>query len=368
MATRTQLQTHFGRLKDLASQPSQPLKPTFWDKLDLDGRKASVNQDRSWEFNNESAWDPIGSVKDEWNDFIYPRTIKPLLQHNTKKIYHGVKKQTPYSVCCWMIGQEWHSSHPAAIIICGNQKVTKNAVKLIERHGELVRTWGFQVYGYESKVSLTMGSSTSELDRGHPLCAISGTRFTIGGEHEISTRMATLGGSILIDGELFGVTVAHPFMEISQDESSDNDESDMSDDDSDFSDSISCTDTTESITVESVMLESNVALVEDPISHQRTILGSIPDQSQPDYFSQAADWALLELQPAPLAINLLTLGDKFVIPRRIRRFSADRELWVAVNPVESVQTKASPSICGLFVPFSGMQDVWAMGLKPGVFN
>ncbi|CEJ56005.1 hypothetical protein PMG11_02232 [Penicillium brasilianum] len=361
MTTRTQLQTHFGRLMDLASQPSPPLKPTFWDNLDLDGRKASVSQDRSWEFNKEFAWDPIGSVKDEWNDSIYPRTIKPLLQHNTRKIYHGVKKQTPYSVCCWMIGKEWHLSYPAAIIICGNKKVTKNAVKLIERHGELVRTWGFRVYGYESKVSLTMGTSGSDIDEGSPLCAISGTRFTIRGSDGMSSRIATLGGSIMIDGEFFGVTVAHPFMEISQALSSDEDGSDMSDNDSDISDCISCTDATESIPIESVMPESEVALVEDPISHQETILGTIPNQS---YFSQNADWALIELRPAALAINLLALGDKTVIPCRIQRYPADGELWVAVNPAGPVQTKASPSICGLFVPFSGMQDVWATSLKP----
>ncbi|KAJ5390116.1 uncharacterized protein N7496_001184 [Penicillium cataractarum] len=363
MTTRTQLQTHFGRLRDLASQPSQPLKPSFWDNLNVDSRKASVNLERSWEFNNESAWDPIGSVKDEWNDYIYPRTIKPLLQHNTNKIYHGVKKQTPYSVCCWMIGKEWDSSHPAAIIICGNKKVTKNAVKLIERHGELIRTWGFQVYGYESKISLTMGASSSELDEGSTLCAISGTRFAVGGGDGISTRTATLGGSIMINGEFFGLTVAHPFMNISQDESSDDDESDMSDDESDFSDNIGYADTTELATVESVMLKSNVAVVEDPISHQRTILGSIPDQS---YFSHTADWALLKLEPAALAINLLALGDKLAIPWWVQPHPPNGELWVGVNPLESVQTKASPSICGLFVPSSGMQDVWAMSLKPSM--
>jgi hypothetical protein len=177
--------------------------------------------------------------------------------------------------------------------------------------------------------------------------------------------MATLGGSIMIDGEFFGVTVDHPFMDISQALSSDEDGSDMSDDDSDISDCISCTDATESIPIESVMLESEVVLVEDPISHQETILGTIPNQS---YFSQNADWALIELQPAALAINILTLGDKIVIPSRIQRYPADGELWAVVNPAGPIQIKASPSICGLFVPFSGMQDVWATSLKPSMFT
>lgn len=196
LATRTQLQTRFSRLRDLAAQPTPPLKLTFWDNLDLDSRNASVNQGRSWEFNNGFAWDPVRPVKDEWNDAIYSRAIKPILKHNTRTIYNGVKRQTPYSGCCWMIGREWNSSHPAAIFICGNKKVTKNAEKLIQRHGELSRAWGFQVYGYKSKVRMTMGTSADRSHDESSPCAISGTLFAVGGDDRPSTRMATLGGSI----------------------------------------------------------------------------------------------------------------------------------------------------------------------------
>jgi hypothetical protein len=360
--TRTQLQTHFSRLLDLASQPSPPLKPTFWDKLDLNGRQASVDQDRSWKFDNESAWDPIGAVKDEWNKSIYPGAIKPLLQDNTRMVYKNVKRQTPYSVCCWMIGKEWHSSRPAAIIICGNKRVTKNAVKLIEGHGELTRTWGFRVYGYESKISITMGTSANDIDDNFPLCAISGTRFAVGGRDGISTRTATLGGSIVIDGEYFGVTVAHPFMSFPQDGSSDEDESDMSDDSSEMTDTVSCSDNAH------VTLVSDVAFVEDPGSHRRRTLGCIPIGSQSDCISQSQDWALLKLRQADLAINLMSLGDKLVIPWRVSESVPGGELWAAVSPEKPTRTKASPSVCGLFAPHFGMQDVWAMNMKRGKFS
>jgi hypothetical protein len=366
MTTRTQLQTHFSRLLDLASQPSPPLKPTFWDKLDLDCRQASVDQARSWKFNNESAWDPIALVKDEWNKSIYPGAIKPLLQDNTRMVYKNVKRQTPYSVCCWMIGREWHSSRPAAIIICGNKRVTKNAVKLIEGHGELSRTWGFRVYGYESKISITMGTSRNENDDDDdsPLCAISGTRFAVGGRDFISTQMATLGGSIEIDGEFFGVTVAHPFLGRPQDESSDDDESDMSDDDSEVTELISHTEEAPYIT-----LETDAAFVEEPRSHRRKMLGAIPDSNRPRYFSHGADWALLKLRPADLPINLITGGDKLVVPWWITRDSlSEGELWAAVSPVNPVQTKASPSTCGLFIPNVGLQDVWALNMKASKYT
>jgi hypothetical protein len=360
MTTRTQLQTHFGRLLDLASQPSPPLKPTFWDKLDLAGRRASVDQERSWKFNNESAWDTTGPVKDEWNKSIYPGAIKPLLQNNTRIVYKHVRRQTPYSVCCWMIGKEWHSSHPAAIIICGNRRVTKNAVKLIEGHGELGRAWGFRVFGYESKISVTMGTSANENNDDSPLCAISGTRFTVESRDGVSTRTATLGGSITIDGEYFGVTVAHPFMELPQDESSGNDESDMSDDDSEVTEIISHSENAPYVT-----LESKAAFVGEPRSHRKKFQGAIPDSEGSGYFSQAADWALLKLRPADLTINLITVGGKLVVPWWITRYSlSEGELWAAVSPANPVQIKASPSICGLFIPHVGLKDVWALNMKP----
>lgn len=208
MTTRPQPATHFSRLLDSGSPP---VKPTFWDNLGLDNRRASVEQKLSWEFNHESAWNPIGPVNYEWSESLYSRAIKPLLQHNTKVIYKGFKKQTPYSVCCWMIGQEWHSLHPAAIFICGNE-VTKNAVKLIERHGELARTWGFRVYGYKSKVSTTIGASVSEGHNESYSLVMPGMRFYVGNQDGISTRIATLGGSIKIDTDLYGLTVAQPFI------------------------------------------------------------------------------------------------------------------------------------------------------------
>lgn len=363
MATRTQLQTHFSRLRDLASQPAQPLKPTFWDNLDLDRRKASVDQERSREFKDGSAWDSTGPVKDEWNDSIYPRAIRPLLQDNTRKIYHGVKRQTPFSVCCWMVGREWHSSHPAAIIICGNKKVTNNAVKLIEQHAELARTWGFRVYGFESKVLLTMGNATDDIEDETPLCAFSGTRFAVGDRNQISTRMATLGGSIMLGGEFFGVTVAHPFIEHLYDEFSDEEESDMSDDDSDVTSIISCPES-----AQPVMLESDIAYVEDSPSHRERILGYIPEESRPNYFSQSTDWALLKLRETSLAINFMILKDRLVVPWRISKSFPEGELWAVVDSAKPISTKVSPSVCGLFIPHAGLQDVWAMDMKPSKFS
>lgn len=194
-----------------------------------------------------------------------------------------------------MVGREWHSSHLAAIIICGNKKVTNNALKLIEQHAEVSRTWGFRVYGLESQVLLTMGNAADDIKDETPLCAFSGTRFAVGDWNQISIRMATLGGSIMLGGEFFGVTVTHPFVEHLYDEFSDEEESDMSDDDSDVTSIISCPES-----AQPVILESDIAYVEDLLSHRERILGCIPEESRPKYFSQSTDLALLKLRKPTL--------------------------------------------------------------------
>ena len=82
------------------------------------------------------------------------------------------------------------------------------------------------------------------------ICAFIGTRFAVGDRDKMSTRMATLGGSIMHGEIFFGVTVARRFTEHPYDEFSDEEESDMSDDDSEATEIISCPESTQPIMLE----------------------------------------------------------------------------------------------------------------------
>ncbi|KAJ5095586.1 hypothetical protein NUU61_004942 [Penicillium alfredii] len=348
-----QTQTQLSRFTDWGSQPSST---TFWDKLSADERTASIDATYSRKFNDQLAWEPAGQVRDVWNTTVYPTIIKPLLKDNSKAIYRKVKKQALYTVACWMVGREWQSAHPAAVIICVSKRVTKQAVKLIEEQDELSR-WGFRVYGYESKISLNMATALTKELAGTP--HICGTLFGVGSENQkVPTKFASIGGTIILDGKCYGVTVAHPFLlDTYQDETTDEDTSNLSDDESDGSDAASESDSEENLT-----LELDTAFVPNHFEPSR--LGSIPQEHRPDYYSSHADWALLELETDKrLLVNLVVLDQKVVFPSKVASDFPRGQLWAAMGTKSPVQTKASETICGLFDPRFGLRDVWAVRME-----
>ncbi|KAJ5808588.1 hypothetical protein N7474_009857 [Penicillium riverlandense] len=363
MAVRTQTQTLFGRISDWGVQTEAPRTtkvPTFWDGLSADEKKASVDQQRSWAFNGQYAWSPANKVCETWNTVVYPNILKPLLKDNGKKIYHKIKKQSPYSVTCWMIGREWHSSHPAAVVICANAKVTKQAVKLVEKHGGLFN-WGFRVYGFESKIALNMGSPYDalgvELKDTINLC---GQQFQVGSaEGKRLSRVATMGGTVIVGGEIYGLTVVHPFLKTYDEGDSSNEEESNNDDDSvgsDFASNHSDAGNPET------MIEADTAYYPSDSKE----LGSIPRERS--FYSLESDWALVRLNnldKSKLLLNSLILKDTVAFPSKASSGHSDRPLWAAVGTGPPVETTASDTKCGLYVPTFGFQDVWALKMAPG---
>lgn len=189
------------------------------------------------------------------------------------------------------------------------------------------------------------------------ICAFIGTRFAVGDRDKMSTRMATLGGSIMHGEIFFGVTVARRFTEHPYDEFSDEEKSDMSDDDSEATEIISCLESAQPI-----VLEFDLAYVEDPLSQQRTILGWVPEPSRPKYFSQSSDWALLRLPRDYLAINFMTVGNGLVVPWRILDSVPEGGLWAAVDSAKLIPTNVSPSGqfvgCSIHTPDCKMFGPW----------
>ncbi|KAJ5601873.1 hypothetical protein N7510_011407 [Penicillium lagena] len=367
MAVRTQTQPRFGRISDWGVQTDAPRTtkvPTFWDELSADEKKASVDQQRSWAFNSQYAWSPASKVCEMWNTLIYPNIIKPLLKDNGKVIYHKIKKQSPYSVTCWMIGREWHSSHPAAIIICANAKVTKQAVKLVEKHGELFN-WGFRVYGFESKIALNMGAPNASLEEElKDTMNICGQLFQVGSaEGKYFSRTATMGGTVIVQGEMYGLTVVHPFLKSSGDgDSSQDEESDYGDDDSVGSDSAS--NYSDAGNPEMTIETDTAYFHSGPRGFNE--LGSIPQERS--FYSLESDWALVRLtnlDKNKLLPNSVILKDTVAFPSKVSSDPSAKPLWAAVGTGPLVETTAFDTKCGLYVPPFGFQDVWALRMVPG---
>ncbi|EPS31292.1 hypothetical protein PDE_06247 [Penicillium oxalicum 114-2] len=351
---KTMLQTHLNRVFD--SETKFEL-PTFWDSLSPEERRKSVDQQQSWEFKDQLAWNPAGRVVEEWNASIYQNLLKPLFRESTTKLFRGVRKQCLYDIACWMVGNEWQSSHPAAIIISGNLKVSRNGVKLVKRHGQLLSKFGFRVNEYESNVLPSM--ATSLMDELSITTSLCGMRFVVEGSNGMSSRRSTLGGAVILGEEYFGVTVLHPFIQEHQiSESEKDDRSDLSDSD-DLASSMGIDYCPQEIT-----LDADTIYLLESESHRR-LVGAIPQESRSRYFSQHMDWALVKLESTTsLLSNFATLDGKVVFPSKVSITFPKDLVWAIVNSATPIPIRVSPVMHGLFLPHSGLQDAWALNMKP----
>ncbi|KAJ5819401.1 hypothetical protein N7474_004992 [Penicillium riverlandense] len=348
------LQTHLSRVFDSETKVEPP---TFWEGLSPEERRESVDQQQYWGFKGQFAWNPAGRVVEEWNASIYQNLLKPLFRENTAKLFRGVRKQCLYDIACWMVGNEWQSSHPAAIILSGDPKVSRNGVKLVKRHGQLLLEFGFRVYEYESDILPSM--TTSLMDELNITTSLCGMRFVVGGSDGMSSRMSTLGGAVILGEEYFGVTVLHPFIQRHQSNESDED------DQSDLSDS---EDNASSVGIdfhaEGIALDADTIYLLEPESQGRFV-GAIPKESRSRYFSPHMDWALVKLESTTgLLLNFATLDGKVVVPSKVSVTFPKDLVWAIVNSATPIQTRVSPVMHGLFLPHSGLQDAWALNMKP----
>ncbi|KAJ5640172.1 uncharacterized protein N7484_008034 [Penicillium longicatenatum] len=132
-------------------------------------------------------------------------------------------------------------------------------------------------------------------------------------------------------------TVLHPFIQSHQiNESDDDDQSDLSASDDNASS------TGINFHLESIALDADTIYLPESESQGRFV-GAIPQESRPRYFSPHMDWALVKLESTTgLLLNFATLDGKVVVPSKV----------------------VSPVIHGLFLPHSGLQDAWALNMKP----
>ncbi|KAF9894930.1 hypothetical protein FE257_004552 [Aspergillus nanangensis] len=405
--TRIQIQPRLDTLlSEWSLQTQAPSPTTFWDGLTAADKEESVNQQHSWPFDGQYAWDAVGKVKQSWDTSIYPNILEPLLEDNSKRIFRRIQKRPPYNITCWLVGSEWRLTHPAAVFICGNTRVTQRAVELIEKHGDL-KSWGFRVYGFKSKIALNMGDTAfvSDLENTTNVC---GRLFSVGNmDGVVFSKTATIGGSIMLGETPYGVTVVHPFFRLHDNEPADDDDFE-SDDESLTSDSENTfnEDNPISLSADAIYTQSGVTVVhpffrlhddepaddddfesddesltsdsentfneDNPISLSQSgtarfkLLGSIPHKGP--YYSLQTDWALLELSTTHLdekpILNYAVLNDTISFPSKVSPSPSETPLWAAVGTGTPVETNAPGTISGLYVEPFGLQDVWALRMQP----
>ncbi|KAF4250945.1 hypothetical protein CNMCM8980_009584 [Aspergillus fumigatiaffinis] len=308
---------------------------TFWDHLTEDEKKASVDRTCSREFRDGSAWEAAGRVKKKWDEDVYPN-LKAFLNEKHKDLNPTSRKMAIYSIVCWMVGKEWHLSHPATVFVCGTKKVAKRALKQIECFLKLGNS-GFRAYTHIAAISLNCGVSGQDPSGKIGLC---GTLVNVGNFREAFERQTTVGGVVHIDGYDYCMTAAHPFLSVDED-------GDDGDDDNDVGN--------ESLDEDSGVGDNNT------IENKRAIPYDDDALNRKSFLSQRFDWALLKVSDeCEPALNTINVPGGILIPWKISTTSPKTPLWAATGTHKAVEIQSTPTLSGICLDDSGILDVWTL--------
>ncbi|GAQ12256.1 hypothetical protein ALT_9577 [Aspergillus lentulus] len=326
---------------------------TFWDDLTEDEKRSSVDRTCPREFRDGSAWEAAGRVKEKWDEDVYPN-LKAFLNEKHKDLNPTSRKMAIYSIVCWMVGKEWHLSHPATVFVCGTKKVAKRALKQIECFLKLGNS-GFRAYTHIATISLNCGASGNGPSGKIGLC---GTLVNVGNFYEAFERQTTVGGVVHIDGYYYCMTAAHPFLSV-------DDDCDDCDDDSDVGN--------ESFGEDSEVGDNNTIenknLTADHIYRDclHSFLGAIPlddDAShRKSFLSERFDWALLKVSDeCEPGLNKINVPGGILIPWKISATPPKTPLWAATGTHQAVEIQSTPTLSGICLDNSGILDVWSLNM------
>jgi len=178
-----------------------------------------------------------------WNGRIYPR-LKGIL---AKRISSGA-----WLLEFYMASRQGNTLKPTIFLTCGNVTVKKKAQRIIEDEGRLQKLlqdndMGFVILVSKTPLGLsaTLTSSNEEVIQkagGYTtqlllpgISTMCGSRIRVlGGDHR-HWRYGTLGGLLLVKGQVMGLTAGHPFvtnhespLTLSEDNPSDSDDDNSS--------------------------------------------------------------------------------------------------------------------------------------------
>ncbi|KAL5041858.1 hypothetical protein BDW71DRAFT_191100 [Aspergillus fruticulosus] len=355
MVTMNRIQAAVNAVKLQVHHTDMP--GTFWDRLSEDEKMSSVDQTCSRKFQDAFAWEARGRAKQKWADDIYPK-LKVLLNEKHKDLNPKSRKLAIYTITCWMVGKEWHLSHPAAIFVCSNKKVAKRALRHMKRFLKDEDS-GFHAYSHITEVKLNHGGGPSP-DQSSRI-GLCGSLVNVGSADEPFERQTTVGGVISIDGHNYCMTAGHPFFSMDEglDDSDDHD-SDGSDssDDNDHNDN-------ENLSFDIGMTDGSTVELENLTADyiykdQHTCLGRIPDET---FLSKRFDWALLKttdnIVPGP---NKIITPSGGLIPWKISSSSPECPLWAATGTHKSVEIRSCPTLSGICLDNLGILDVWSLDM------
>ncbi|KAL1627950.1 hypothetical protein SLS54_002218 [Diplodia seriata] len=181
----------------------------------------SFGQQRS-DLGDKKRWALAGTALQEWKDNILP-LLQEVMESGRKEIYKGESVADYHIVrLCYMLGFDKGHAHPTIVVACDGKRfkpILKRTVKVIHRVGDSALK-GFKllparISDLEFKANLTdcpakVRNLLITEDTPGPI-SLSGRQILAGD----FGRLATIGGTIIIDDSYYALTVAHPFAEVS---------------------------------------------------------------------------------------------------------------------------------------------------------
>lgn len=174
------------------------------------------------DFGDRCRWSLAGTALREWNDTILP-LLQEVIASGEKDIYKGESVADCHIIrLCYMLGFAKSHANPTIVVACDGERskpILKRIVKIIHRVSDFAQK-GFKLLpalipDLEFKGDLT-GCSARIIplgeDRG------TGSPHSLCGQHILANNtglLATIGGTIIIDGSYYAISVAHPFSETS---------------------------------------------------------------------------------------------------------------------------------------------------------
>lgn len=181
---------------------SSPTAPEYSDSV---GAELPTNP--SLGLKGYRRWIAIGRAAEVWQHSLQ-ESIDGIIQENHHTIFRGLSVRPTISRCCWMVGISIDLAQSTAVITSSRQRVLKRLVAYIKRSG-ILEGPKFRLLTFQSSLDIFYGtlqvSIYKDVDAKESQASLCGAQVY----STDSERLATLGGVIMLDDEMYGLTVAH---------------------------------------------------------------------------------------------------------------------------------------------------------------
>lgn len=370
----------------VATYPAVQLSTSAWEEIPALERAACINETHFRQVEDEKAFDPDGRLLQVWTTTVCP-SLKRVVEDHRADILRSIKKKKlpPFVIHFWMMGKTFDTARPTVVVLSNDRKVSRRMVELIvECDG--FKDLGFDTRAYEKSIYQHKGGGRGEFS---PLpCLLCGSMILAASSpNDLPShgRKVTIGGVIALNSEYFGLTVAHPFFQQSDENEDEEAEAEADVDELNSEAEIDSMSPSSSTVRDNAATENelnpavtNVYFPPPDENTEPVFVGHLRRQLSGAISASAAgfdgslceelDWALVEIDEKHDDVyNRIILPNKKTLsPRAIASIPPPKCIWVAAGASGVRESWVSNSVCVIYLSGSKMQDAWTLDLETGM--